>query len=157
MDDYTLSNDALAESWKAYVRGFAQWQNFVTLTFRDIVTRDQAEHQFRYLIQVLNRDLFGKHYTRIVGHCYCSYVVGFESQKRGALHMHVLFDKPINFNLVHVVWNKMAGFAWIKPVDDVEAVSAYVAKYVSKGGDLSLYKPLQVKEPRFQPFWYTGL
>lgn len=155
MQDYKPKTE-LHTTWENYVRDFAQWKSFVTLTFRDFVTRDQAEHQFRFLLQVLNRDLFGNHYTRIVGHNYCSYVAGFETQKRGALHMHILFDKPINYNLVHAVWNKMAGFAWIEPVADPDRAVAYVAKYVSKGGDLVVHRPVKVKEPKFQPLWYSG-
>ena len=160
MSDYstgTTHQIELREGWETWVKSFAQWKHFVTLTFRDIVTRDQSENQFRFLIQVLNRDLFGNHYTRTVGHSYFAYAAGWEHQKRGALHIHALIDRPINFNVIHAVWNKMAGFAWIEPVTDIDGVSGYLSKYVTKGGELSLYKPEKVKEPPFQPFWYTGL
>ena len=156
MDDYKPKTE-LHLTWENYILGLAPWKNFVTLTFREFVTRDQAEHMFRFLLQVLNRDLFGNHYTRIVGHHYSSYVVGFETQKRGALHMHVLFDRPVNFTLLHAVWNKMAGFAWIEPVSDPARAVAYVSKYIVKGGDLVVYRPVKVKEPVFQPLWYSGL
>lgn len=156
MSDYT-SKFELRDAWRDYIKGFASWRSFVTLTFRDFVTRDQAEHQFSFLLQVLNRDLFGNHYTRIVGHNYCSYVAGFENQKRGALHMHVLFDRPVNYELIHTIWNKMSGFAWIEPVNDLDKAVAYVSKYVTKQGDLMVYKPVKVKEPAFQPLWYSGL
>ena len=157
MQDYSTGKIELREGWEKWVRGFAQWQSFVTLTFRDIVTRDQSENQFRFLIQVLNRDLFGNHYTRIVGHSYFAYAAGWEHQKRGALHLHVLVDRRINYDLVHAVWGKMSGFAWIEPVVDLEPVVGYLSKYVSKGGELSLYKPAKVKEPAFRPLWYMGI
>lgn len=157
MSDYSTNKNELREGWEIWVKGFADWKSFLTLTFRDIVTRDQSENQFRYLLQVLNRDLFGNHYTRIVGHSYFAYVSAWEHQKRGALHLHVLVDRPINFRLVHTVWNKMAGFAWIEPVKDLDTTVSYISKYVSKGGDLSVHKPLKVKEPAFKPMWYMGI
>ena len=162
MQDYSTgyeSRIALQEGWEKWVMSLADWQHFVTLTFKDFQTRDQAEHAFRFLLRVLNTDLFGKHYTRTVGHCYCSYVVGFEKQTRGALHMHVLFDRPINFNLIHRIWcgdpkNPRFGFAFIKPVEDAQGAVEYISKYISKDGDLMLYKPTQVKQPPFQPYWF---
>ena len=156
MPDYTsTSKQELVEGWEQFVTGFASWKWFVTLTFRDIVTNDQLEHQFRFLVQCLNRDLFGNHYTRIVGHSYFSYAMGIEAQRRGALHAHLLIDQNINLNILHPIWNKMAGFAWAVPVDDVDRAVNYLSKYISKGGDLSLYRPAQVKVPAFQPSWYN--
>jgi hypothetical protein len=68
--------------------------------------------------------------------------------------MHVLFDQPVNYEKIHQVWNKMSGFAWIEPVRDLERAVAYVAKYVTKDGDLVVYRPAKVKQPAFQPLWY---
>jgi len=154
-----FQKSALREGWEKWIRDFAPWSSFVTLTFKDFQTRDQAEHAFRFLLRVLNTDLFGRHYTRVVGHHYSAYVVGFEKQTRGALHMHVLFDRPINYSLVHAIWcgdNKKPrfGFAWIKPVDDLDVIASYMAKYVVKDGDLLVYKPDQVKSPAFAPYWF---
>lgn len=155
MTDYTsYSKIELVEGWENFIRGFASWKWFITLTFREFVTSDQLDHQFRFLVQVLNRDLFGKHYVRMVGHSYFSYAMGIETQRRGALHAHLLIDKNINLNVLHPVWNKMAGFAWAVPVDDLDGAVGYLSKYVSKGGDLSLYKPVRVKQPAFVPMWF---
>lgn len=148
------NNNIIRDEWDKWIRDFAPWKSFVTLTFRDIVTRDQCENQFRFLLQVLNRDLYGNHYTRINGHCYFAYVVGLEVQKRGALHLHFLADKPINYQLLHTVWNRMSGFAFIKPVSDMEGVIHYLTKYITKGGDLMPWKPAKFKEPAFAPEWY---
>lgn len=150
------SNEELRESWEGYIRGFADWKHFVTLTFREVATRDQSEHLFRFLVQVMNQELYGNHYTRIVGHSYFSYVVGFEYQKRGALHMHALVDRPIHFSLVHSIWKKVAGFAWIEPVEDVNRAVSYLSKYVAKDGDLLVWKQHKSKIPSFQPLWYLG-
>ena len=161
MDKFTTDSEIVAssklelcENWQSYLRDFANWKWFLTLTTRDILTRDQIEHLWFYLVRVMNSDLFGHHYTRIVGHSYFSYCVGFEYQQRGALHLHALVDQNINLNLVHAVWKKMAGFAWVRPVDDLGRAVDYLAKYVSKGGDLSLYRCPVVKQPPFTPYWY---
>lgn len=145
----------LCEGWVQYTRDFAPWKFFITLTFRDYVTRDQAEHLWRFMVQVMNQDLYGNHYCRIVGHSYFSYVAGFEYQKRGALHMHVLVDQPIHFSLVHSIWNKCAGWAWIEPIKDLDRAVSYVSKYVVKDGELMVWKQRKFKRPSFEPFWFS--
>ena len=155
MDDYTsTSRVELVEGWQQYVTSFADWKSFITLTSDKINTRDQFEHKFRYLVRILNRDLFGNNYTRIVGHSYFSYALGLEWQKRGAVHFHVLVDRVVHFDAIHRAWQSMAGWAYIKPVHDAEGVAGYISKYVAKGADLELYKAAKVKEPSFKPEWY---
>lgn len=158
MDDYSTAGHservALVEGWENFICNFADWKHFGTLTFREIQSSDQVWNQFRFLLQVLNRDLFGNHYTRIVGHNYFAYAVGLEMQKRGALHLHFLADRPINYNIIHAVWQKMSGWAWITPATDRDRAVAYLAKYITKGGDLSLYRPREVKQPAFVPYWF---
>jgi hypothetical protein len=159
MADYSTSQTErvmLREQWEKWIREFSDWQFFVTLTFREIVTRDQAEHLFRFLVQVMNQELYGNHYMRIVGHSYFSYVAGFEHQKRGALHMHILVDQKIHFELVHSIWQKVAGYAWIEPVNDLARAVSYVSKYVVKDGDLTVWKQRKFKEPSFQPMWFQN-
>jgi len=156
-----VDKSLLREQWVRYVMYFADWRNFVTLTFEDIVTRDQSEHAFRFLVQFLNQSLYGNHYMRIVGHCYFSYVVGFEYQKRGALHMHFLADKPLHYDAVHGLWcgrdkkHPRFGFAWIRPIDDLEKDVRYVTKYISKDGDLWMWKQKKFKLPKFVPMWLS--
>jgi hypothetical protein len=66
-------------------------------------------------------------------------------------------DRRVNFGAIHLIWNSMSGFAHIVPVTDAAGAAGYLSKYISKGGDLSLYKPAKVKEPRWKPLWYLGL
>ncbi len=152
----------LRNAWSDYVENFSPWKSFWSLTFSDAdrthdVTRTEAEFLWRGLVQSLNRDLFGNHYTRIVGHCYFAYALAFEYQKRGILHMHALVDKRTNWELANRLWRQMAGIIKIKPVEDLHGVSRYMSKYVTKGGDVVLYRPKKEKEPAFKPFWYLGL
>ncbi len=160
MQDYSTTAKTervmLREQWESYVRDFADWKFFITLTFRDVVTRDQSEHLWRFLVQVMNQELYGNHYVRIVGHSYFSYVVGHEHQKRGALHLHALVDQRVHFSLIHSVWNKVAGYAWVEPVTDLARAVAYVSKYVVKDGDLIVWQQRRFKAPSFQPLWFLG-
>jgi hypothetical protein len=152
----------LQDSWATYVQEFAQWTSFITLTFSDAdrthdVTRDEATYKWRRLVQVLNQEIFGNHYTRIVGHSYFAYALAYEYQKRGALHLHALTDRRVHWHRINYYWRHVAGIAMIKPVNDKDKVSRYLAKYVTKGGELSMYKPKVYKEPPFKPLWYLGI
>lgn len=145
----------LRDEYAGFVMGLAHWKSFVTLTFRDPVGGDVAMSKFYQLIQLLNRRLYGKQYTRFVHHCYFSYCLGIEYQRRDVIHFHVLVDKPIDFQLIHSWWNAVAGFAWITPPDDLAAVVSYVTKYVVKDGDLFLYKSKTDRLPIPRPIWFT--
>ncbi len=147
-----------SSDWAKYVDEFAVWKVFATFTFDDRFTdisKDGAFKKFRSWWQVLNRDLYGNHYTRIVGHGYCSYALSFERQQRGTWHMHALFDDRIHFDLAHAVWQKIGGWQWLESAKP--AHSRYLCKYVTKGGEVRLYKPDVRKVPAFVPMWYAKL
>lgn len=148
---------ALINGYGDWIATLAPWKSFLTLTVANehSCSRDTLYLRWRSLVQILNRDLYGNHYTRIVGHCYFSYVIGFEYMKSNAVHLHALVDKPINFDLVHRVWNKMSGFAYIKPVYDQQGAAFYLCKYVVKGSDLIPHKPKKCPLPAFQPSWFA--
>ena len=150
----------IACAWAEWINGFACWKSFWTLTVSNehACSRDTFVKRVRTLVQILNRDLYGNHYIRIVGHSYFSHVLGIEYTKNGVIHGHMLVDKPTNFQLAHSVWEKMSGFVFIKAVYDAEKVSRYISKYVSKGEDLELiYKATSHKSPHEPiPFWYAN-
>ena len=132
----------------------------VTLTFSEAdhthdATKDECLFLWRRQVQALNKELYGNSYTRIVGHSYFSYALAFEYQTRGALHLHALVDQPTNWEEVNRLWRHMAGICKIKPVHDTHKVASYLCKYITKGGDVSLYRALNSsKVPRFLPAWY---
>lgn len=148
--------------WALYVSSLSDWQAFFTLTFSEAdlyysVSPQKAQFIWRRLVQALNRDLYGNHYTRIVGHSYFGYALAFERSKLGALHMHALVDRPTNWMLISSLWRKMAGIVKILPIYDRTGASRYLSKYVSKGGDINLYLPsdkVREKSPPFFPLWY---
>jgi hypothetical protein len=169
MDRVLLSFDDPSEAWDSkimrkiktndmfeWIVGMADWKTFSTLTYREETPPDKALRNLYTLIDMLNQNLIGKRYFRKVGHSYFSYVVGIEYQKRDVIHFHMLTDAPIDFCLLHRVWNSIAGFAWTEIIKDQLATANYVAKYVLKGGDIIPHKaekPLFLKQ---YPFWWNG-
>lgn len=118
------------------------------------VTQTEAKFKFRRLIQVLNKDLFGKNYVKIVGHSYFSYALSYEPTTLGLLHMHCLVDRPVKYELIISNWYHHSGYVEIEKVTDMKGACEYVCKYVAKYGDLDIYKPKNIKEPSFSPLWY---
>jgi hypothetical protein len=169
MDRVLMSFDDPSDGWNSkivrkilsdvtaeWIVGMADWKTFTTLTFREETPPDKALKYFNSLIRILNQDLIGKHYIHKVGHSYFSYVVGIEYQKRDVIHFHMLTDAPVNFGLIHRIWNHIAGFAWTEIIEDSIATINYVSKYVLKGGEIQVYKaekPLFLKQ---YPFWWNG-
>jgi len=142
------------QGWETYLGEFAQWKHYLTLTFRDEVYPDIAMSKYMQLVNQLNKSLYGSNYVRKYGHSYFSYLLGIEYQKRGVIHFHVLIDKPIDYALAHKIWNKIAGFAWIEPIENPEALISYCTKYVIKGGDLLPYRSKNKKSPNNLPYWW---
>lgn len=154
--------EELSEVTSRWIASRFNWKVYGTLTFREPREPDVADRYWRRLVQVLNREAFGKQYVRRVGHSYFSYVLAMEYQKREVVHFHFLSDKPICFDLLHAYWNSAAGFAWMEKVESVEAVSIYVTKYLLKAAcRLQLF---ECKNPRtplitgpegtFLPYWW---
>ena len=161
-----LKGDELHKVTAEWIADLKPWKVYGTLTFRDPKEVDVAFSFWRRLVQVLNRDAFGNHYSRKVGHSYFSYILATEYQQREALHYHFLDDRPLNFDLIHSWWGAAAGFAWIEKVKDRASCIGYISKYILKF-DQGLrvfentkdreYTPL-VKGPQgcFTPYWWVS-
>jgi hypothetical protein len=130
------------------------WSIFITLTFRDEKPPDVAKALLRRLIRTLNQDVFGKHYVKKVGHSYFSYIYAIEYQRRDVVHFHVLIDRPVNFDRIHILWNSWAGFAWTEIVKDPIDVIDYVCKYICKGGEVYPYIAKKEFSPDVLPYWW---
>jgi len=69
-----------------------------------------------------------------------------EPQLRGVLHTHAVWDEPrIPYDLIHKVWNRISGYAWVEPVTSHCGVADYVSKYAVKGGLVSTYVTRQLR------------
>lgn len=125
--------------WLAQFR----WQWFCTLTFRDPPHPETAEKRFGYWVHRLNQTLYGRRYKR--HHQGIYWVLALEYHKSGVIHFHALLgdQEDLNVRLLRIdaaaLWVELAGFAKIDPIDEkLVAVTRYVSKYVTKGGDLTL-------------------
>ena len=149
-----VAKKARREAYAAWLGTLAPWKVFVTLTFAKDRPVDSAKSFFRRLIRELNRDLFGKRYSRVVGHSYFSYVLASEYQKRGAIHFHFLADRPLNFRLLHDQWNAWAGFAQTAILESPTRAVECVVKYVVKNDDIEVYRSGWRGEPIARPSWW---
>jgi hypothetical protein len=152
--DSRIVRRKLAAENAAWIGSLRPWSRFVTLTFRNETPTDVAMSKFRKLVTSLNREVFGKHYARIVGHSYFSYVLGIEQQKRDVIHFHMLADRPLHFERIHKLWNEWAGFAWTEIVESREKVVEYVCKYVTKGGEVLPYLAKKAFVPPVVRDWW---
>jgi len=144
----------LCDAYAEWLLSAKKWSEFLTLTFKNDVPIDTAKRKFNYLLSALNSECFGKHYKRVVEHCYFSYVLATEPQKRDVIHFHALADRPIHYALIHRFWNAWAGFGWTQEIKDEFSSVKYVSKYVSKGGELDIYFAKKQYTPIALPAWW---
>jgi hypothetical protein len=131
-----------------------KWLSFVTLTFKEETYPDVANRLFFYLVKCLNQQVFGEHYQKLVSKAYFSYSKALEYQRRGIIHFHVLFDRPVDFTLIHKIWNLYAGFAHTSIIKNQFASRSYVSKYTLKGGEIDIYFAKKHYEPLIKPAWW---
>lgn len=109
--------------------------SFLTLTFQDEKFSDYslAVYEFTKFIQRLNYFIYNTKIKKI------KYLGVPELQKRGVWHFHiVLFDVPyIPQEKLQDIWG--LGFIKINKVNDINHLSNYVLKYITK----SLYENIQ--------------
>lgn len=151
------------------------WDLFGSFTFRDDPHPEAADKRFRVFISTLNRQLYGRRwYKRGEGVTFC---VAMERQERGVVHFHALLKSAELVELlrsswlqveghcqndVMELWNQLAGFARIEPIESSELVRNYVSKYCTKGGgEIELGGPGMPQEsktaypPRVDRPWLT--
>jgi hypothetical protein len=152
--DSTEVRKILAESTANWLYSLRSWSIFITLTFREEKPPDVAKALFMRLIRKLNEDVFGKHYTKKVGHSYFSYLLAIEYQRREVIHFHVLIDRPVNFDKIHILWNSWAGFAWTEIIKNQIKIVNYACKYISKGGEVMPFIAKEQFTPEILPYWW---
>lgn len=146
----------IQEEYYTWLAGAVTWRNFVTLTLREDRPPDVVNGYFKRLIQVLNKEVYGSHYTHVVGHSYFNYVVGMERQVRGVLHLHVLADRPLHYQFIHRWWGFSMGYSLIEKVKDQKDALRYVTKYVYKAGEenVEVYLGAPKRKPKTLPLWW---
>ncbi len=154
----------LQKGWQKWISSY-EYDLFVTLTFREETEHWLAKKRFEKWIASLNKELFGRRYKQrgrgIRG------VVVYESQKRGALHMHVLLGadglKELNMEYMAKLWkcngqkNKntgallnriVNGHADIKVYDPEQGAIQYMTKHVYKGSEFEIFVPRKEREDK---------
>jgi hypothetical protein len=147
----------LLNEYVDWLMDLADWSTFLTLTFRDSIGDDGAYNKWRSLVQILNRDLFGNHYTRRVGHSYFSYILCAEYQTRDVLHFHVVIDRPVDYQLIHTLWNRWAGFAQTRKIVNKYSAVRYTVKYAIKEDDIKIYRAKAFYKPVQYPIWWKSI
>ena len=128
----------LKAAWVELLGRYA-WEWFCTLTFRQAwVHPERADKCFRVWLAMVNQAAFGKRWRRQGKGVL--WARGIEFQRRGSVHFHVLLARVGNVRRLSMmdVWDGLAGWARIRPVEHQDRVAKYVAKYVAKGGEIDL-------------------
>jgi hypothetical protein len=118
------------------------WQWFGTYTFREEVHPEKADKLFRLWCALLDERHLGKRWRKHPERR-LMWVRGLEWQKRGVLHYHALIRNLPAYRdgfdarqLAADEWDRLAGFAYIVPVEEIGGVAGYISKYCSKGGEV---------------------
>jgi len=137
------------------------WDWFATFTFRVSTHPEAARKYYAVWLARLNRCVHGSGWYRSKKSVYWS--LAYERHQSGALHMHALLGNPVSdlntrANRLQFMdfWHSLGsegncdtrggcvspakgpGFARIYRANNRYAVSAYVSKYVAKGGEIEL-------------------
>ncbi len=105
---------------------------FITITFKDEITPEQAEKLLKQLIWRLNESALGGNYHKLVKHSYFGYIFTLENQTRGTLHIHGLIDSTIDTRLIYRFAHAIGGSADIERVRNPEAALMYILKDVDE-------------------------
>ena len=132
----------LRDDWSKFLSQYP-WQWFCTLTFRTSPHPEAAFKTFRHFINLINRKRYGSRAQKkgLSVH----WALALEYHKSGVIHFHALIgdNEDLNGNVSRIwasgTWHELAGFNLIDPIDDkLLAVTNYVSKYISKGGEIEL-------------------
>jgi hypothetical protein len=138
----------LSRTWGEFVARW-QWEWFVTHTFTEDTHPERALKLYYVWCSKLSRVLYGRnwHKKEPFG---VTWIVAVEFQKSGRVHLHALLSgvwdtRRLEWMDNWYVLDTIAGFSRIEPVDNQEAASRYVSKYVAKGGELHFSKNLRIR------------
>jgi hypothetical protein len=104
-----------------WVRDYAEWRGFWTLTFAEPVTRPNAWRILREFLRSIARFWVRSHFKVLIA---------IEEHASGAPHFHVLIDVNVGKDAVNKAWkhDPSCGFTEIRAYDPARGAAAYVVK-----------------------------
>jgi len=147
----------LGGGWVQMANRYEPWWWYLSLTFKYFVSQEYALRQFGRFIRLMNEKVHGKRY-RDNGKG-IPYLNAIEYQRRGVLHFHALVGGESSMlgtrdmKEYQDIWQHGLkksngiykfhpnGFAKIVKYDSKKGAKHYLAKYVSKGGELDIFIP----------------
>ena len=142
---------SIREAWGEWI-GRQPWDLFVTLTSERQTHPEAMSKRFKYCMKHVEQHVYGRR-REPAGHT-LQWVVGLERTKQGWPHSHAVVRFP-NIPEADIIpkdvfdlgyWQRWmsetGGFAWLEIPKSQQAVVNYVAKYITKGGDLELSRNL---------------
>jgi len=140
-DQAASARPGLFQTWVDFLEPW-DWEWFCTFTFREHVHPESADKHFRWVLAKLNRRLFGPRWWRNGESV--QWVRALEYQRRGVIHFHALMRLIGDENRFRLMkdWegdeSTVTGIARVYPPRSGAAVRLYCAKYVVKGGELTV-------------------
>jgi hypothetical protein len=143
-----------ASAWAEFIPTLFAPRQFVTMTYRDETSVNSVLRRHGFLVQKVNRKVFGNNCRRRgLG---ISFVIGVEPQLRGVLHSHAVWDADfVPYDLIHAEMRGLGGHAWVEPVTAKHGVGHYVSKYAVKSGQVHTYLSRQIEALRQASPWVT--
>ncbi len=123
------------------------WDWFGHLTFREAIHPEAADKVFNKWVHEINRRVFGVRYWNRKETDGVLWARGLEMQKREVIHYHFLMSRvPGDLKRLEMMdaWDKIAGYARIKPYEPSKGAEQYISKYVAKGGEVDFGGPLSL-------------
>lgn len=135
----TVAQDAFAEAWSRWIDGAAAWNWFATLTFKEDVSVERAEKLARRWLARLAEATRQKSQSDPK----LQSVTAIEWTCQGRVHIHIVIEAQGLDGHRRLRWqhrweelDRVCGMARVFPAS--EAASAYLGKYLGKGGVITL-------------------
>lgn len=152
-EPYQCSRDAA----EVILRPEWGWEYFGTFTFKSHVHPEAAVKAYNRMIHWVNREVFGKRYwnNKDKG---ILHVFSMEMQKRDVLHFHNLMsriDGSLRRLEIMDQWCDVmkCGIARVRQFEPGQGAEQYLAKYLSKGGELYFDGPVHLVASRMGFSW----
>jgi len=142
------SPQTLQEGWIEFVSKFEPFELYCTLTFLEDIHPEQANRRFKRFIRKINESLYGRRYREQGKGIY--WVRALEYQRRQVIHFHALLGGGV-YKLHRLrtmkLWEneKGNGMARIEKYNPTLGARHYLSKYVSKGGEIDLFIPYELR------------